>query len=131
MEKEERRTSSVKKEKKRASIKITIPPPSSASLKSPHAAENSASKSKSLLSTREAMKSFKTRRESLFTRISETDSVCDSFSFLVILVPEKECAYFHGHQALVSKFFSSGVSRAWFEQDINVRPVSVFPSFVL
>ena len=133
MEKEERRTSSVKKEKKRASIKITIPPPSSASLKSPHAAEkNSASKSKSLLlATREAMKSFKTRRESLFTRISETDSVCDSFSFLVILVPEKECAYFHGHPALVSKFFSSGVSRAWFEQDINVRPVSVFPSFVL
>ena len=64
-------------------------------------------------------------------RISETDSVCDSFSFLVILVPEKECAYFHGHPALVSKFFSSGVSRAWFEQDINVRPVSVFPSFVL
>ena len=123
-EKEERRSSSVKKEEKRASIKITIPPPSKISI--PLKSENSsASKSKlSLLATREAMKSFKTRRESLFARISETDSVCDSFSFLVILVPEKESAYFHGHPALVSKFFSSGVSRAWFEQDINVRPVS-------
>ena len=76
------------------------------------------------------MKSFKTRRESLFTKISETDSVCDSFSFLVILVPEKECAYFHGHPALVSKFFSSGVSRAWFEQGINVRPVSEILNFL-
>ena len=51
-EKEERRTSSAKKEEKRASIKITIPPPSVKSLKSP-AADNSASKSKSLLSTRD------------------------------------------------------------------------------
>lgn len=77
------------------------------------------------------MKGFKSRRESLFTRISESDSVCQTFSFLVILVPERECAYFHGHPALVSKFFSAGVSRTWFEEDINVRPVSDFPSFVL
>ena len=126
-EKEERRTASAKKEEKRASIKITIPPPS---IKSQPVAENSStssSKSKSMLATREAMKGFKSRRESLFARVSETDSVCDSFSFLVILVPEKECAYFHGHPALVSKFFSSGVSRAWFEEDINVRPVSYYP----
>ena len=77
------------------------------------------------------MKGFKSRRESLFHKISESDSVCQTFSFLVILVPERECAYFHGHPALVSKFFSAGVSRTWFEEDINVRPVSDFPSFVL
>ena len=77
------------------------------------------------------MKGFKSRRESLFTRISESDSVCQTFSFLVILVPERECAYFHGHPALVSKFFSAGVSRTWFEEDINVRPVSDLPSFVV
>ena len=37
---------------------------------------------------------------------------------------EKECAYFHGHPALVNKFFSSGVARDWFDHSVNVRPVS-------
>ena len=91
-EKEERRSSasaaSVKKEEKekRTSIKITIPPPTQ---KAAAVAGSPAAPKAGPLSTREAMKSFKSRRESLFGRVSEADSVCDSLSFLVILVPEK------------------------------------------
>ena len=92
-EKEERRSSasaaSVKKEEKekRTSIKITIAPPTQKAAAA--VAGSPAAPKAGPLSTREAMKSFKSRRESLFGRVSEADSVCDSLSFLVILVPEK------------------------------------------
>jgi hypothetical protein len=73
--------------------------------------------------SREVMRSFKSRRESLFAKIGETDSVCDCQSFLIMLVPEREGAYFYGHPAFITKFFSTGISKTGFEQSVNVRPV--------
>lgn len=71
------------------------------------------------------------RRESMITKIKETDDVCACHSFLLILVPEREGAYFYGGQDMVSRFFSTGVSRNQFPRSTNVRPVSRNPCSVL
>ncbi len=73
---------------------------------------------------KEALKALKSRRESLFAKIAETDEVCDCRSFLLVLAADREAAYFYGHPDLVGKFFSGqGVSARQFADSVNVRPV--------
>jgi hypothetical protein len=44
-------------------------------------------------------------------------------SLLVVLSSDKEAAYYHGHPALVARFFGNGVTCSDFDKGINVRRV--------
>ena len=73
----------------------------------------------------------RSRRESLISKIIETDNVCACQSFLLMVAADKEGAFYYGDPELVSKFFSQGISRKQIEKEINVRPVRIFMSCLL
>ena len=71
-----------------------------------------------------SLSSIRSRRESLISKITETDNVCACQSFLLMVAADKESAFYYGDPELVSKFFSQGISINQIEKEINVRPVS-------
>ena len=73
----------------------------------------------------ERTKVFRSRREALIGKIVDTDSVCGTKSFLVVINMDQEAAFYHGDTALVSKFFSTGISKkSSLNKNYNVRSVS-------
>nr|XP_040572394.1 LOW QUALITY PROTEIN: uncharacterized protein LOC121121511 [Lepeophtheirus salmonis] len=70
----------------------------------------------------ERSKVFSSRKESLMTKVIEMDTICGSKSFILIVCPEKEAAYYQGSEELVSQFFISGLSSSMIHRDINIRP---------
>jgi hypothetical protein len=77
-----------------------------------------------LSNIQERTKVFKSRKDSLVTKTSETDSVCGTKSFLLIVNMDQEGAFYHGGPSLVTQFFTSGVSSKNLHRNFNVRAVS-------
>jgi len=59
----------------------------------------------------ERSKVFRSRREGLIGKIGDTDSVCGTKTFLVVINMDQEAAFYHGDTGLVSQFFSTGISK--------------------
>ncbi len=74
----------------------------------------------------ERTKVFKSRKDSLVTKIAETDSVCATRSFLIVVNLDLEAAFYHGDPKFVSQFFSSGLSARSLSHTVNVRAVSAY-----
>ncbi len=85
---------------------------------------------------RERAKSHRSRRESLMSKILETDDVCGCSSFLLTLRLDNGGTFFAGDPVMITRFFGEGVSKSFMDQRINIRPVgniffSVAVNFVL
>lgn len=65
---------------------------------------------------------LKSRRESLISKITETDGVCGCQSFVLMVAADREGAFYYGDEELVSAFFGGGLSRHYFDRAVNVRP---------
>lgn len=79
-----------------------------------------------LTNIKERSKVFSQRKDNLIHKVGETDSVCATKTFLVIINMDQEAAYYHGDPSLVTKFFTFGVSsRPLLKKLYNVRPVSL------
>ena len=70
----------------------------------------------------ERTKAFKSRQDQLIGKIRDTDGVCGTKSFLVVVNMDQEAAFYHGDPHLVSQFFTGGVSRRHLNNvNFNVR----------
>ena len=69
----------------------------------------------------ERTKAFKSRQDQLIGKIRDTDGVCGTKSFLVVVNMDQEAAFYHGDPQLVSQFFTRGVSRRHLNNNFNVR----------
>lgn len=70
-------------------------------------------------------KAFKSRKDALIGKMSETDEVCATKSFLVILNHDNDAIFYYGHPTLVTKFFTTGLTRFCVSKRYNVRLVSI------
>ena len=68
----------------------------------------------------ERTKVFRSRKDGLVSKIAETDEVCGTKSFLIVINPDEELSFFHGDPILVTKFFENGLKSSDF-LDLNVR----------
>ena len=64
-----------------------------------------------LANINERTKAFESRKNQLITKILDTDEVCGTRSFLVVINMDQEAAYYHGDPTLVSAFFTKSISR--------------------
>ena len=64
-----------------------------------------------LANINERTKAFESRKNQLITKILDTDGVCGTRSFLVVINMDQEAAYYHGDPTLVSVFFTKSISR--------------------
>ena len=72
----------------------------------------------------ERTKVFKSRKDSLVTKLAETDSVCGTRSFLVVINMDHDSAFYHGDPKLVTRFFTgTGISDSMLSKSYNVRSV--------
>ena len=69
----------------------------------------------------ERNKAFKSRKDSLINKMSETDEVCATKSFLVIINHDNDAVFYHGHPTLVTKFFTTGLARDCVSKKYNIR----------
>ena len=73
----------------------------------------------------ERIKAFKSRKDGLIGKIGDTDSVCATKTFLVVINMDQEAAFYHGDPGLVSQFFGSGVAKKSIAKSYNVRAVRI------
>lgn len=69
----------------------------------------------------ERFKKFKSFKDGIFAKVKEIDSICGVSTFVVIVSLERDCAYYHGPENLVSEFFTTGISRGSLLSVYNVR----------
>ena len=74
----------------------------------------------------ERNKAFRSRKDALISKMTETDQVCATKSFLVILNNDNEAVFYHGNPILVSKFFTTGLSRNFLSKSFNIRLVRCY-----
>ena len=72
----------------------------------------------------ERNKAFRSRKDALINKMSETDEVCATKSFLVIINHDNEAVFYHGHPSLTTKFFTTGLDRECVSEYYNTRMVS-------
>ena len=76
-----------------------------------------------LTNINERTKVFSSRKEGLIGKIGDTDSVCGTKTFLIVINMDQEAAFYHGDTALVTQFFSTGISKkSSLTKNYNVRP---------
>ena len=71
----------------------------------------------------ERNKAFRSRKDALINKMSETDEVCATKSFLVIINHDNEAVFYHGHPSLTTKFFTTGLDRECVSEYYNTRMV--------
>ena len=69
-------------------------------------------------------KAFKSRKDALIGKMAETDEVCATKSFLVVLNHDNDAIFYYGHPTLVTKFFTTGLTRNYVSKTYNIRMVS-------
>ena len=69
-------------------------------------------------------KAFKSRKDALIGKMAETDEVCATKSFLVVLNHDNDAIFYYGHPTLVTKFFTTGLTRNCVTKTYNIRMVS-------
>ena len=73
----------------------------------------------------ERNKAFKSRKDALISKMAETDEVCATKSFLVIINHDNEAIFYHGNPTLATKFFTTGIDRDCVSERFNIRMVSI------
>lgn len=66
-------------------------------------------------------KAFKSRKDALIGKMAETDEVCATKSFLVVLNHDNDAIFYYGHPTLVTKFFTTGLTRNCISTNYNIR----------
>ena len=69
----------------------------------------------------ERNKVFKRSKKELIDKIKEADVVCGTRSLLVILNTDHDATYYQGDPALVTKFFTTGLSTRMMSKKYNIR----------
>ena len=69
----------------------------------------------------ERNKVFKRSKKELIDKIKEADVVCGTRSLLVILNTDHDATYYQGDPALVTKFFTTGLSTQAMSKKYNIR----------